>query len=73
MQSLIILHLQERERSTGKGVDQDDLIDWYLELKEPELENVEDLEYEKELFGKVLRKLVKVSIIMCLMSTFLIF
>lgn len=61
MQSLIILYLQDKERTTGKGVDQDDLIDWYLELKEPELENVDDLEYEKELIGKVLRKLVKVS------------
>lgn len=62
MQNLIVLHLQEIENRTGKGVDRDELIDWYLESMEDELQTVEDLEYEKDLFGKVLRKLAKVGL-----------
>ncbi|TFK55620.1 MCM-domain-containing protein [Heliocybe sulcata] len=59
LQSLIVLHLSAVERETGKGVDRDELIDWYLELKESEIQDMEELEYEKELITKMLRKLVK--------------
>ncbi|PIL37368.1 hypothetical protein GSI_01061 [Ganoderma sinense ZZ0214-1] len=59
LQSLIVLHLSEVERQTGTGMDKDELIDWYLELKEEEIQDVEELEYEKELITKMLRKLVK--------------
>ena len=61
LQSLIVLHLSATERATGQGTDRDELVDWYLELRESEMQDVEELEYEKELIGKVLRKLVKVS------------
>lgn len=60
LQSLVVLHLSATERETGRGIDRDELIDWYLELKESELQDVEELEYEKELITKLLRKLVKV-------------
>jgi DNA replication licensing factor MCM6 len=60
LQSLIVLHLAAVERETGKGIDRDELIDWYLEMKEEEIQDVDELEYEKELVTKVLRKLVKV-------------
>ena len=60
LQSLIVLHLAETERETGRGIDRDELIDWYLELKEAEIQDVEELEYEKELITKMLKKLVKV-------------
>ncbi|KDQ64424.1 hypothetical protein JAAARDRAFT_187751 [Jaapia argillacea MUCL 33604] len=59
LQSLVVLHLSSVERETGKGVDRDELIDWYLELKESEIQDVDELEYEKELITKMLRKLVK--------------
>ncbi|KAI0941350.1 hypothetical protein AcV7_002950 [Taiwanofungus camphoratus] len=59
LQSLIVLHLSQIERETGRGVDRDELIDWYLELKESEIQDIEELEYEKELITKMLRKLVK--------------
>lgn len=62
LQSLVVLHLSETERETGKGIDRDELIDWYLELKEPEMQDVEELDYERELITKMLRKLVKVTI-----------
>ena len=62
MQSLVVLHLGEIEKSGGGGVEREALIDWYLEKKEGEgaISNLEELEYEKELFTKVLAKLVKV-------------
>ncbi|KAF8272164.1 mis5 protein [Lactarius quietus] len=59
LQSLIVLHLAAVERETGKGIDRDELIDWYLEMKEEEIQDVDELEHEKELITKVLRKLVK--------------
>ncbi|KIP12786.1 hypothetical protein PHLGIDRAFT_81292 [Phlebiopsis gigantea 11061_1 CR5-6] len=59
LQSLIVMHLSRVERDTGRGLDRDDLIDWYLELKEAEMQDVEDIEYEKELVTKMLRKLVR--------------
>ncbi|KAH7887383.1 MCM2/3/5 family-domain-containing protein [Phlebopus sp. FC_14] len=59
LQSLVILHLAKMERDTGRGMDRDELIDWYLEQKEAEIQDVEELEYEKELITKVLRKLLK--------------
>lgn len=61
LQSLIVLHLSQIERETGKGLDRDELIDWYLETKEEEIQDIDELEYEKELITKMLRKLVKVS------------
>ncbi|KAJ7228312.1 MCM2/3/5 family-domain-containing protein [Mycena pura] len=59
LQSLIIMHISSVERDSGVGVDRDDLIDWYLELKEPEMQDASDADYEKELITKMLRKLVK--------------
>jgi len=60
LQSLIVMHLNAHEQAHGRGMDKDELIDWYLESKEDELEDVEQLEYERELISKMLRKLVKV-------------
>ncbi|KAF9077066.1 MCM2/3/5 family-domain-containing protein [Rhodocollybia butyracea] len=59
LKSLIVYHLSEVERETHQGLDRDDLIDWYLETKEEEMQDIEDIEYEKELITKMLRKLVK--------------
>ncbi len=42
-------------------MDRDELIEWYLEQKEQEFESVEDLDSERELIGKALTKLAKVS------------
>ncbi|KAF8319067.1 MCM-domain-containing protein [Clavulina sp. PMI_390] len=64
MQTFILLHLAEIERTTGQGMPRDDLIDWYLEQKEGELANAEALQYEEELIGKVLNKMVKDNLLM---------
>lgn len=62
LQNLIMIHLAETERTTSRGLDRDAIIDWYLELKEDEMTSMEELDYEKELIGKVLNRLVKVRI-----------
>ncbi|EDR12754.1 uncharacterized protein LACBIDRAFT_188723 [Laccaria bicolor S238N-H82] len=59
LRSLIVLHLQEHERQTGVGLDHDELVDWYLEQKEESVQDIEELEFEKELVTKMLRKLLK--------------
>ncbi|KAH9943221.1 MCM-domain-containing protein [Epithele typhae] len=64
MRSLVVLHVSQVERDTGKGVDKDELIDWYLEQKESDIQDVDELEWEKELITKVLKKLVKESFLL---------
>jgi DNA replication licensing factor MCM6 len=60
MQEYIVLHVADVEQVTGTGIEANDLMDWYLESKEEEFENEEQMEQERELLGKVLKKLVKV-------------
>jgi DNA replication licensing factor MCM6 len=60
LQTMIVLHLAGHEQSTGKGMDREELIDWYLEQRETEMHDIEELEYEKELIVKLLKRLVKV-------------
>ncbi len=61
MQALILDHLAGLERTTGKGLNREDLIDWYLEQKEEEIANLDELETQKQLIRRVLNKLVKVT------------
>jgi DNA replication licensing factor MCM6 len=61
LQSMVVLYLSEHEQKTGKGLDREELIDWYLEQKEEGMQDIEELEYEKELIVKLLRRLVKVQ------------
>jgi DNA replication licensing factor MCM6 len=68
LQNLVILQLSEHERLHQRGMDRDELIDWYLESKEAEIQDVEELEYEKELITKMLKKLVRVNLLLFLDS-----
>lgn len=61
IQSLVVYHIKEREDQLQQGIDRDELIDWYLETREDDVQSVDELDYEKELFQKVLKRLVKVS------------
>lgn len=56
------MHLAEAERTDHPSVDREDLVDWYLEQREADLQTVEQLEDERELIGKALNKLVKVRL-----------
>lgn len=60
MQELLVLHVASVEQATGTGIEGSDLADWYLESKEDEFGSMEEMEEERELLGKVLKKLVKV-------------
>lgn len=56
----VVMHLAEAERTDHPSVDREDLVDWYLEQREADLQTIEQLEEERELIGKALNKLVKV-------------
>jgi DNA replication licensing factor MCM6 len=61
--TLVLGKLQTVERETGNGIKKSELVQWYLEEMEPDLNSVEELETEKALIGKVLIRLVKVSFV----------
>lgn len=58
--NLLVRKVNSEETSTGEGVEGEELVVWYLEQKEDEFESQEDVEGERELVGKVLRRMVKV-------------
>ncbi|KAI4222914.1 MAG: hypothetical protein L6R36_005805 [Xanthoria steineri] len=62
--NLLVRKVNSEETSTGEGVEGEGLVIWYLEQKEDELENEDDVERERELVGKVLRRMVKDNILM---------
>ncbi|KAF4180010.1 hypothetical protein CNMCM8694_003400 [Aspergillus lentulus] len=62
--NLFVRRVSEDESRSGEGVEQEDLIVWYLEQIESELNNEEDLQRERDLAGKVLKRMVKENILM---------
>lgn len=60
--NLLVRKVNSEETSTGEGVEGEGLVIWYLEQKEDELESEDDVERERELVGKVLRRMVKVCV-----------
>ena len=58
--NLLARRVNEDELNSGQGVEHEELVVWYLEQKEDELDTQEELERERELVGKVLRRMVKV-------------
>ena len=58
--NLLVRRVNEDELATGEGVEGEDLIQWYLEQIENEMENVEDHNVEMALVKKVIKRLVKV-------------
>ena len=59
--NVLVRRVNEDESRSGEGVEQEDLIVWYLEQIESELETEDDLERERDLAMKVLKRMVKVS------------
>ncbi|MCJ1311341.1 MCM DNA helicase complex subunit mcm6 [Agyrium rufum] len=62
--NLLIRRINEDEMTSGEGVEQEDLMIWYLEEIEDQIENQEQLEQERSLLGKIIRKMVKDNLIM---------
>lgn len=58
--NLLVRRVYDDEQANGEGVEQEELVVWYLEQKEDELSTEEEVEAEKALVGKVLRRMVKV-------------
>ena len=63
--NLLVRRVNDDEMATGEGVEHEELVTWYLELKEEELGSVEEAVVERELVGKVVRRMVKVSGVIC--------
>ncbi len=57
----LVRRVNEDEMTTGEGVEAEELVVWYLEQKEDELNTQEELESERELVGKILKRMVKVG------------
>ena len=62
--NLLVRRIHEEEMTSGEGVEAEDLKTWYLEQKEDEISSEEELEREGLLAGKVLRRMVRDSILM---------
>ena len=58
--NMLVRRVNEDEMSTGEGVEHEELVTWYVEQKEEELQSVEQLETEKDLVSKVIKRMVKV-------------
>jgi DNA replication licensing factor MCM6 len=57
---MFVKRVNEDQEETQDGVEEDELLVWYLEQKENELYTQEDMESERALAKKVLKKVVKV-------------
>ncbi|MCJ1469879.1 MCM DNA helicase complex subunit mcm6 [Pseudocyphellaria aurata] len=64
MLNLLVRRVNEDEVQNGQGVPHDELVVWYLEQKEDELNTAVELEQERVLVGKVLKRMVKDNIFM---------
>ncbi|KAJ2988789.1 hypothetical protein NUW58_g3792 [Xylaria curta] len=65
MVNLIVSRVNDDEASgAGEGVDGEDLVQWYLEQKEEDLDNEEDYHREMDIAKMVLKKMVKDNILM---------
>ncbi|CAF9927404.1 MCM DNA helicase complex subunit mcm6 [Imshaugia aleurites] len=62
--NMLVRRVNEDEMTTGQGVEHEELVTWYLEQKEEELNSVEEAEEEKELARKVIKRMVKDNIFM---------
>ncbi|KAF8446470.1 MCM2/3/5 family-domain-containing protein [Terfezia claveryi] len=62
--NLLVRRIHQEEMTSGEGVEAEDLRTWYLEQKEDEINSEEELEREGSLVGKVLRRMVRDSILM---------
>ncbi|OJJ81740.1 MCM DNA helicase complex subunit MCM6 [Aspergillus glaucus CBS 516.65] len=62
--NLVVRRVNEDEATSGEGVEQEELLVWYLEQIEAELNTEDDLQRERDLAVKVLKRMVKDNILM---------
>jgi DNA replication licensing factor MCM6 len=61
MQHALATRIRDQEEEAGEGIEHKELVQWYLEQHEDELQSTEMLQAEMKLVSKVLKRLVKVS------------
>jgi DNA replication licensing factor MCM6 len=61
IQNMLLSRVNDDQTAAEDGVEEEDLLVWYLEQKEEELTSQEDMEDQRKLAKKVLKKMVKVS------------
>jgi DNA replication licensing factor MCM6 len=61
MQNMLLRRVNEDQNTAEDGVEEEDLLVWYLEQIEYQLQSQEDMEQQRSLAKKVLKKMVKVS------------
>ncbi|KIE02469.1 DNA replication licensing factor mcm6, partial [Metarhizium majus ARSEF 297] len=66
MVNMIVQRISDDENGSGDGVEGEDLINWYLEQQEEELEGEDAYHTERALANLVLKKMVKDNILMAL-------
>ncbi|KAF2655566.1 MCM-domain-containing protein [Lophiostoma macrostomum CBS 122681] len=64
MRNIFVKRVNEDQSASEDGVEEEELLIWYLEQKEAEMETQEDLERERGLAKKVLKKVVKEQYLM---------
>ena len=57
---MLVRRVNEDELTSCEGVEHEELLTWYLEQKEEQLDSVEEAGEEKELARKVVKRIVKV-------------
>lgn len=66
--NLLVRRLNEDEAKNGEGVEEHELVTWYLERVESELNSQDDLDRERDLTYKVLKRMTKVSFFLSIPS-----
>ncbi|KAL9089845.1 MAG: hypothetical protein Q9159_002315 [Coniocarpon cinnabarinum] len=61
---MLVQRISADEEGEGQGVEENDLVLWYLEQIEETLDSTEQMEAEQALVRKVLRRMVKESVLM---------
>lgn len=60
--NLLVRRVNADEATSENGVEQEELVTWYLEQIESDISNEEELEQERSLVKKVLKRMVKVCL-----------
>lgn len=60
--NLLVRRVNEDELTTGQGVEEEELVMWYLEQREEEMDDEQELDDEKVLVKKVIKRMVKVCV-----------
>ena len=61
--NMLLRRVNEDQSAAEDGVEENDLLIWYLEQKEDELKSQEDMEEQRGLARKVLKRMVKVCLL----------